>query len=126
MRTRTIWIGVILILGVGGLVVSQALSLERWVAFARLAAPPALAQETRPPASPVLRSRFARPVPAGWSAPRLVEEPGRSGEALLTRLGLPSAHAADVALPPVAGLAGRGCRRGTMAPAHPARGIGDA
>ena len=36
MRTRTIWIGVILILGVGGLVVSQALSLERWVAFARV------------------------------------------------------------------------------------------
>ena len=104
MRTRAIWIGVILVLGVCGLAVSQALSLERWVAFARLGAPPALAQETRPPASSVLRSRFARPVPAGWRAPRLVEEPGRPGEALMTLLGLPSAHAADVALPPVAGL----------------------
>ena len=112
MRIRAIWIGVILVLGVCGLAVSQALSLERWVAFARLAAPPVLAQETRPPASPVLRSRFARPVPVGWSAPRLVEEPGRPDQALLTRVGLPSAHAADVALPPVAGLAGRGCRRG--------------
>ena len=104
MRTRTIWIGVLLILGIGGLAVSQALSLERWVDTSRLAAPPALAQETRPPASPVLRSRFAWPVPAGWSAPRLVEEPGRPDQALLTLLGLPSAHAADVALPPVAGL----------------------
>ena len=104
MRTRAIWIGVILILGVGGLAVSQALSLERWVDASRLAAPTALAQETRPPASPVLRSRFAWPVPAWWSAPRLVEEPGRPDQALLTRLGLPSAHAADVALPPVAGL----------------------
>ena len=104
MRIRAIWIGVVLILGVGGLAVSQALSLERWVAFARLAAPPALAQETRPSARPVLRSRFARPVPAGWSAPRLVEEPGRPDQALLTRVGLPRAHAADVALPPVAGL----------------------
>ena len=104
MRTRAIWIGVVLVLGVCGLVVSQALSLERWVDTSRLAAPSALAQETRPPASPVLRSRFARPVPAGWSAPRLAEEPGHPGQALLTRLGLPSAHAADVALPPVAGL----------------------
>ena len=104
MRTRAIWIGVILVLGVGGLAVSQALSLERWVDSAWLGVPPALGQETRPPASPVLRSRFARPVPAGWRAPRLVEEPARSGQALLTRVGLPSAHAADVALPPVAGL----------------------
>ena len=104
MRTRAIWIGVVLILGACGLAVSQALSLERWVAFARLGVPPVLAQETRPPASPVLRSRFARPVPAGWSAPRLVEEPGRPDQTLLTRVGLPSAHAADVALPPVAGL----------------------
>ena len=104
MRTRAIWIGVVLVLGVCGLAVSQALSLERWVDTSRLAAPPALVQETRPPASPVLRSRFARPVPAGWRAPRLVEEPGRPGQALLTRWGLPSAHAADVALPPVAGL----------------------
>ena len=104
MRTRAIWIGVILILGVGGLAVSQALSLERWMDSAWLAAPPALGQETRPPARPVLRSRFARPVPAGWRAPRLVEEPARSGQALLTLLGLPSAHAADVALAPVAGL----------------------
>ena len=103
MRIRAIWIGVVLVLGVCGLVVSQALSLERWVDTSRLAAQAALAQETRPPASPVLRSRFARPVPVGWRAPRLVEEPGRSGEALLTRLGLPRAHAADVALP-VAGL----------------------
>ena len=31
MRTRAIWIGVVLVLGVGGLAVSQALSLERWV-----------------------------------------------------------------------------------------------
>ena len=104
MRTRTIWIGVVLVLCACGLAVSQALSLERWVDASRWAAPPALAQETRPPASPVLRSRFGRVVPAGWSAPRLVEEPARSGQALLTRLGLPSAHAADVALPPVAGL----------------------
>ena len=104
MRTRAIWIGVVLILGACGLAVSQALSLERWVDSSRLGAPPALGQETRPPASPVLRSRFARPVPVGWSAPRLVEEPARSGEALLTLVGLPSAHAADVALPPVAGL----------------------
>ena len=104
MRTRAIWIGVVLVLGVCGLAVSQALSLERWVAFARLAAPPALAQETRPSARPALRSRFARPVPVGWRAPRLVEEPGRSDQALLTLLGLPSAHAADVALPPVSGL----------------------
>ena len=104
MRTRAIWIGVILILGVCGLAVSQALSLERWVDTSRSGAPPALGQDIRPPASPVLRSRFARPVPAGWSAPRLVEEPARPGQALLTRLGLPSAHAADVALPPVAGL----------------------
>ena len=104
MRTRTIWIGVILVLGAGGVAMSQALSLERWVAPSRLAAQPVPAQETRPPASPVLRSRFARPVPAGWSAPRLVEEPARSGEAVLTLLDLPSAHAADVALPPVAGL----------------------
>ena len=103
MRTRAIWIGVPLILCACGLVVSQALSLERWVDSSRLAAPPAL-QETRPPASPVLRSRFAWPVPVGWSAPRLVEEPGHPDQALLTRLGLPSAHAADVALPPVAGL----------------------
>ena len=104
MRTRAIWIGVVLVLGAGGLAVSQALSLERWVDTSRLAAQPALAQETRPPASPVLRSRFGRVVPVGWSAPRLVEEPGRSDQALLTRLGLPRAHAADVALPPVAGL----------------------
>ena len=104
MRTRAIWIGVVLMLCVCGLAVSQALSLERWVDSSRLAAPPALAQETWPPARPVLRSRFARPVPAGWSAPRLVEEPARPGQALLTLLGLPSAHAADVALPPVAGL----------------------
>ena len=104
MRTRAIWIGVVLVLGVCGLAVSQALSLERWVALSRLGAPPALGEETRPPARPVLRSRFGRVVPVGWSAPRLVEEPGRSGQALLTRLGLPSAHAADVALPPVAGL----------------------
>ena len=103
MRTRTIWIGVVLVLGVCGLAVSQALSLERWVDSSRLGVPPALAQDIRPPASPVLRSRFARPVPAGWSAPRLVEEPARSGEALLTRVGLPRAHAADVALP-MAGL----------------------
>ncbi len=104
MRTRAIWIGVVLVLGVCGLAVSQALSLERWVDTSRLAAPPALAQETRPSASPLLRSRFARPVPAGWSAPRLAEEPARPDQALLTRVGLPSAHAADVALPPVAGL----------------------
>ena len=104
MRTLVTWTCVILGVGVGGLAVSQALSLERWVDSSRLAVPPALAQETRPPASPVLRSRFARPVPAGWSAPRLAEEPGHPGEALLTRLRLPSAHAADVALPPVAGL----------------------
>ena len=51
----------------------------------------------------MLRSRFAWPVSAGWSAPRLVEEPARPDQALLTLLGLPSAHAADVALP-VAGL----------------------
>ncbi len=94
----------VLVLGVCGLAVSQALSLERWVDSSRLAAPPALGQETRPPARLVLRSRFARPVPVGWRAPRLVEEPARPGQALLTRLGLPSAHAADVALPPVAGL----------------------
>ena len=104
MRTLVTWTCVILVLGICGLAVSQALSLERWVDSSRLGAQAALAQEPRPPASPVLRSRFARPVPAGWSAPRLVEEPGRSGQALLTRLGLPSAHAADVALPPVAGL----------------------
>ena len=104
MRTCAIWIGVVLILCVGGLAVSQALSLERWVDSSRLAEPPALAQETRPPASPVLRSRFARPVPAGWRAPRLVEEPARPGQALLTLLGLPSAHAADLALQSVAGL----------------------
>ncbi len=104
MRTRAIWIGVVLVLGVCGLAVSQALSLERWVDSSRLAAPPALAQETRPSASPLLRSRFARPVPAGWSAPRLAEEPARPDQALLTRVGLPSAHAADVALAPVAGL----------------------
>ena len=104
MRTRAIWIGVVLILGVCGLAVSQALSLERWVDSSRLGAPPALAQETRPPASPVLRSRFGRVVPAGWRAPRLAEEPGHPGQALLTRLGLPSAHAAAVALQPVAGL----------------------
>ena len=104
MRTRTIWIGVVLVLGVCGLVVSQALSLERWVDSSRLAAPPALAQEIRPPASPVLRSRFGRVVPAGWSAPRLVEEPAHPDQTLLTFLGLPSAHAADVALQPVAGL----------------------
>ena len=36
--------------------------------------------------------------------PRLVEEPARPDQALLTRLGLPSAQAADVALQPVAGL----------------------
>ena len=71
MRTRAIWIGVILILGVGGLAVSQALSLERWVDSFRLAVPPAVAQEIRPPASPVLRSRFAGRcrlggVPPGW------------------------------------------------------------
>ena len=104
MRTRAIWIGVVLVLGVCGLVVSQALSLERWVDTSRLGAPPALAQETRPPASPVLRSRFGRVVPPGWSAPRLVEEPARPDQAVLTRVGLPSAHAADVALAPVAGL----------------------
>ncbi len=104
MRTRAIWIGVVLILCACVLAVSQALSLERWVDSARLGAPPALAQETRPPASSVLRSRFARPVPAGWSAPRLVGETGRPDQALLTLLGLPSAHAAAVALPPVAGL----------------------
>ena len=127
MRTRAIWIGVVLILCAGGLAVSQALSLERWVAFARLAAPPALVQEPRPPASPVLRSRFARLVPVGWSAPRLVEEPGRSDQALLTRLGLPRAHAADVALPPVAGLSlVEAAKRGTLAPAHPGGGIGGA
>ena len=34
----------------------------------------------------------------------MVEEPARPDQALLTLLGLPSAHAADVALPPVAGL----------------------
>ena len=56
-----------------------------------------------------------RVVPAGWSAHRLVEEPARPGQTLLTRS--PSAHAADVALWP--GVAGRGCRRRTMAPAHP-------
>ena len=104
MRTRAIWIGVILVLCFCGLAVSQALSLERLVDLSRLAAPPALAQETRPPASPVLKSRFAWPVPVGWSAPRLVGEPGHPDQALLTLLGLPSAHAADVALPPVAGL----------------------
>ena len=126
MRTRAIWIGVILVLCACGLAVSQALSWEQWVDSSRSAAPPALAQETRPPASPVLRSRFARPVPVGWSAPRLVEEPGRPGEALLTLLGLPSAHAADVALQPVAGLSlDEAAGVGTMAPAHPAGGIGD-
>ena len=104
MRTFVTGTCVVLTLGACGLVVSQALSLERWVETSLLAAPPALAQETLPPASPVLRSRFARPVPFGWSAPRLVEEPARPDQALLTRLGLPSAHAADVALPPVAGL----------------------
>ena len=104
MRTLVTWTCVILGVGAGGLAVSQALSLERWVDSSRLAAPPALGEETRPPASPVLRSRFGRVVPAGWSAPRLVEEPGRPDQALLTRVGLPSAHAADVALPPVAGL----------------------
>ena len=104
MRTRAIWIGVVLILCACVLAVSQALSLERWVDSARLGAPPVLAQETRPPASPVLRSRFGRVVPPGWSAPRLVEEPGRPDQAVLTRLGLPSAHAADVTLQPVARL----------------------
>ena len=39
MRTRAIWIGVVLVLGVCGLVVSQALSLEWWVDSSRLAAP---------------------------------------------------------------------------------------
>ena len=39
MRTRAIWIGVVLVLGVCGLAVSQALSLERWVETSRLAAP---------------------------------------------------------------------------------------
>ena len=104
MRTRVTWTCVILILGAGGLAVSQALSLEQGAASALWAAPPALGQETRPPASPVLRSRFAWPVPAGCSAPRLVEEPARPDQALLTLLELPSAHATDVALQPVAGL----------------------
>ena len=78
MRTRAIWIGVSP--GVGrwcGLVVSQALSLERWVetsiSLGRAAG--SLAQETLPPASPVLRSRFARPVPFGWSAPGWSKSP---------------------------------------------------
>ena len=75
MRTLVTWTCVVLILYVCGLAVSQALSLERWVDSSRLAAPPALAQETRPPASPVLRSRFARPVPVGWSAPVWSESP---------------------------------------------------
>ena len=104
MRTLVTWTCVILGVGVGGLAVSQALSLERWVDSSRLAAPLALAQETRSPASPVLRSRFGRVVPVGWRAPRLAEEPARPDQALLTLVELLSAQAADVALQPVAGL----------------------
>ena len=94
MRTLVTWTCVILILCSGGLALSEALSLERWVNPSRLAAQPALAQETRPPASPVPWSRFARPVPVGWAGPSLVGERGRPGETWrprLEHLGLPVA-----------------------------------
>ena len=74
MRTHAIRIGVVLILGVGGLEVSQALSLERWVDEA------VLAQETRGETGAAVR--FGRVVPAGWSPGW--SEPGRPGQALLT------------------------------------------
>ena len=94
MRTLVTWTCVILILCSGGLALSEALSLERWVNPSRLAAQPALAQETRPPASPVPWSRFARPVPVGWAGPSLVGARGRPGETWrprLEQLGLPVA-----------------------------------
>ena len=94
MRTLVTWTCVILILCSGGLALSEALSLERWVNPSRLAAQPALAQETRPPASPVPWSRFARPVPVGWAGPSLVGARGRPGETWrprLEHLGLPVA-----------------------------------
>ena len=53
MRTFVTGTCVVLILGAGGLAVSQALSLERWVDFSRLAAPPALGRRPGP-----LRARY--------------------------------------------------------------------
>ena len=113
MRTRAIWIGVVLILCTCGLAVSQALSLERWVDSSRLAAEPVLAQETRPPASPVLRSRFGRVVPPGWSAPRLVEEPARSDRGVVDAPGAPErACCGRGAAARGRAVAGRGSKRG--------------
>ena len=94
MRTMVTGTCMILILCSGGLAVSQALSWERWVNLSRVAAQPALAQERRPATSPVAGSRFARPVPRGWTAPSLVGARGRPEEpwrSRLAQLGLPVA-----------------------------------
>ena len=94
MRTLVTWTCVILGMGVCGLVVSDALSWERWVAPVWVAGEAVLDQEIRPATSPVLRSRFARPAPRGWAAPSLVEARGRLDEMWrpgLAQLGLPVA-----------------------------------
>ena len=92
MRTMMAWTWVIL--GMGMALSDVLLSWEWWVAPAQVAGEGVLAQESRPVASPVLRSRFVRPVPPGWTAPSLVgtrdrpDEPWRTGWA---QLGLPGA-----------------------------------
>ena len=91
MRTLVTWTCVILGMGVCGLVVSDALSWERWVVPGQVAGEAVLAQERRPATSP---SRFARPVPRGWAAPSLVGARGHPDEpwrGRLTQLGLPVA-----------------------------------
>ena len=119
MRTLSTWTCMILGMGMCGLVVSDALSWERWVNSSWVAAPPALAQEIRPAASPVLRPRFARPMPRGWEAPSLVEARDRPDETWrpgLTQLGLPVTAQTPRLGVGLAGVMGLSMGRDTVAP----------
>ena len=121
-------IGVILALCSGGLAVSQALSLERWVVPVQVAGEAVLAQERRSATSPVRRSRFARPVPRGWAAPSLVGARGRPDETWrpgLVQLGLPvAAQAPRLGVEP-AGVMGLSMERDAGAPLPQVRLVAD-
>ena len=121
-------LGVILALCSGGLAVSQALSWEWWVAPARVAGDAVLDQERRPATSPVLRSRFARPVPRGWTAPSLVgarDRPDETWRLRLAQLGLPVAAQAPRLGVGLAGVMGLSMGRDAGAPLPQVRLVAD-
>ena len=128
MRTLVTWTCVILGMGVCGLVVSDALSWERWVAPVWVAGEAVLDQEIRPATSPVAGSRFARPAPRGWTAPNLVgarDRPDETWRPGLAQLGLPvAAQSPRLGVEP-AGVIGLSMERDAGAPLPQVRLVAD-